>query len=228
MTNLRRQAISASTARITAPSSGHGKRGPFPGSPLQHWVSTAVRAGSPDDAQLLEIAAKLPVCLPALTDPLMRQFLHDMFSDRMVLSAYFQEHELEVGGQIQRVLPFNLAWQAGRQAHGSQPLLPHEKSLAWVGAFAYGSGLFLAMDPNMRPTLQDQTSVSSQFVQHLRSMALAAPLRRLKGKHAGMADLIAAAVSVSHADDGENDADQAGRLAAAVRLANLKVEALWL
>jgi hypothetical protein len=120
--------------------------------PLHSLLSTPLEGDEFTPAQIAELARYIQRTLPMLPGDDLNLFLSTLFEDQTMVSVYMRAREVQETQSSRICLPFDLAWQAGARAHGSALLLPHEKPLAWVGAFAYSCGLFLNTDPVHRKT----------------------------------------------------------------------------
>ena len=103
-------------------------------------------------------------------------------------------------------------------------LLPHEKPLAWVGAFAYSCGLFLKTDPVHQKTSEIH-AMDPRQVREARYLVLAEAFHVLRNRNNAVGETLGAAMGVRNPHD--CDPDQIARIGTAVRLANLRIESLW-
>ena len=101
---------------------------------------------------------------------------------------------------------------------------PEERHLVSVAAFLYPCSLFhlsrieaLSLTKPPIPTLD--------AIDTMRALLLEESLHRLRCRHAGLGNTLAAVLGLPHDDD--VNTDQVTRMAAAVYLANLKVTAIW-
>lgn len=120
--------------------------------PLHSILSTPIEGDEFTTDQIAELARYIQRTLPMLPGDDLNLFLSTLFEDQTMVSVYMRARKVQETQSSRICLPFDLAWQAGARAHGSALLLPHEKPLAWVGAFAYSCGQFLNTDPVYRKT----------------------------------------------------------------------------
>lgn len=192
--------------------------------PLQSLLSTPLEGDDFTPAQIEELKRHIQRTLPILPGEDLNLFLRAVFEDPSVVSAYMSAMEVQDGQSSQSYLPFDLAWQAGKQAHGSALLLPHEKPLAWVGAFTFSCGLFQCTDIFQRK-INDTHAKEPKQVRDARYLVLADAFHLLRNRNNAVGETLGAAMDVLNAHD--CDPDQIARIGTAVRLANLRIESLW-
>ena len=171
---------------------------------------------------------------PSCANPLIKAFIGDVFEDESVLDAYFLAKQVSrhsstasaagTSGASEPLLPLEFARRAGLHAQSLSLVQPQERDLVHVAAFLYPCSLFhlsrieaLSGTNPPIPTFDD--------VETMRALLLEESLHRLRCKHAGLGNTLAAVLGLAHDDDVSTD--QATRLAGAVYLANLKVTAIW-
>lgn len=177
---------------------------------------------------------------PSCANPLIKAFIDDVFEDESVLDAYFLAKQVSryssylpassaadvgrAGEGLIPLVPLEFARRAGLHAQSLSLVQPQERDLVHVAAFLYPCSLFhlsrieaLSGTNPPIPTFDD--------VETMRALLLEESLHRLRCKHAGLGNTLAAVLGLAHDDDVSTD--QATRLAAAVYLANLKVTAVW-
>lgn len=192
--------------------------------PLQSILSTPLEGDDFTRSQITELSRYIQRTLPMLAGEDLNLFLNTLFEDRTMVSVFMRGREVHEDCGSRFHLPFDLAWQAGVRAHGSALLLPHEKPLAWVGAFAYSGGLFLCADPIHRPDIGND-AMDAKRVRNMRYLVLAEAFHVLRGRNNAVGETLAAAMGLMNTQD--CDPDQIARIGAAVRLANLRIESLW-
>ena len=171
---------------------------------------------------------------PSCANPLIRAFIGDVFEDESVLDAYFFPKQVSRnvpatfampnGPAMETLVPLEVARRAGLHAQSMSLVQPQERDLVHVAAFLYPCSLFhlsrieALSGPN--PPIPTFDAVET-----MRALLLEESSHRLRCKHAGLGNTLAAVLGLPHDDDVQ--ADQVTRLAAAVYLANLKVTAVW-
>lgn len=166
--------------------------------------------------------------LPFSLGPRLTAFIGTLLASPEIAAAYFRPTVVgdDAGrAQSRLVFPYDLAAAAARKACRMDCLLPQERSVAWVAAFASPCGFFVARDVvSPRPFDMVQLALREDYDQ-LRALLVEEPLRQLRRADAPVADLLAAALSGS-ADDG-CDGEQVARVATAVQLSLVGLEQLW-
>ena len=192
--------------------------------PVQSLLSTPIEGDEYTPGQVAELAGYIQRMLPILPGEDLNLFLATLFQDRTMISVYMRAREVQEEASSRICLPFDLAWQAGVRAHGSALLLPHEKPVAWVGAFAYSCGLFLSTDPVHQTTCQTHAMDPLQ-ARHTRYLVLAEAFHVLRNRNNAVGETLGAAMGLLNPHD--CDPDQIARIGTAVRLANLRIESIW-
>jgi hypothetical protein len=196
--------------------------------PLQSLLSSPIPPGHDfTPAQIKELTRYIHRTLPILPGDELNLFLSTLMEDASVVAVLMRPREVQEEQERadSRVhLPFDLAWQAGVRAQGSALLLPHEKPIAWVGAFAYSCGLFMCADPIYREDAGTEP-LDPKRVRNMRYLVLAQAFHELRNRNNAVGEALAAAMGLMNPDDGEPD--QIARIGTAVRLANLRIESLW-
>lgn len=177
---------------------------------------------------------------PSSAHPLIRAFVGNVFEDESALDAYFFPKQVSrytsylppssaagvgrAGEGLTPLVPLEFARRAGFHAQSLSLVQPQERDLVDVAAFLYPCSLFhlsrieaLSGTNPPIPTFDD--------VETMRALLLEESLHRLRCKHAGLGNTLAAVLGLPHDDDVQTD--QVTRLAGAVYLANLKVTAVW-
>ena len=192
--------------------------------PLHSILSTPLEGDEFTPAQIAQLSRYIQRTLPMLPGDDLNLFLSTLFEDQTMVSVYMRAREVQETQSSRICLPFDLAWQAGARAHVSALLLPHEKPLAWVGAFAYSCGLFLNTDPVHRKTSEIH-AMDPRQVRETRYLVLAEAFHVLRNRNNAVGETLGAAMGVLNPHD--CDPDQIARIGTAVRLANLRIESLW-
>ena len=172
---------------------------------------------------------------PSPTNPFLEKFIHDVFNDECLVNAYFFPKYLsrdsrtivsvgDVSSLPAKVLPLEVAKQAGLQAKSMRLIQPEDRYLAQLATFVYPSGLFYL---SHGATVLGTGSPVPEFfhIDEMREMLLEDALHKLRSRHARLGNTLAAVLGLPHDDD--IDEDQVARIAAAVYLANVKVNAIW-
>jgi hypothetical protein len=180
------------------------------------------------------IACLLQALQPCAAHSWVEEFIHNMFQDECVVSAYFTpksitadalssiQDGLDASSQV-NLLPWAAAASAGLQAKAMQ-IQSEERVLTQLAAFVYPCGLFYLS--NMAAVLGTGPRVPA--IPHsnaIRGMLLEDAVHKLKCRHDALGNTMAAVVGMPHGDD--VNMDQVTRIAAAVYLANLKINAMW-
>lgn len=169
---------------------------------------------------------------PFYGEPMTEAFVKSFLDNKPVADAYF--HPKVIAGaasagdpanrsDLPTVIPMAAAMRAAGQAAAMGLIKPHERALVHLATIVYPCGLFFCDMVDQRAS-----AVGPQFheVALMRSMLLEQPLKKLKGRHTGMGNTLAAVLGLAHSAD-DVDLEQVSRLATAVHLANVKVTALW-
>lgn len=192
--------------------------------PLQSILSTPIEGAEFSPGQIVELSRYILRTLPTLPGDDLNGFLYTLFNDGSVVTAYMRTLEVREVDGFRLYLPFDLAWQAGVRAHGSELLLPHEKPLAWVGAFAYSAGRFVRSNPE-HGGASAAHALDAQQARYMRYLVLADALNNLRKRNSAMGETLAVALGLTNSH--ECDPDQVARIGAAVRLANMRIESIW-
>ena len=177
----------------------------------------------------------LQILQPSATNPFLEKFIHDVFEDECVVNAYFfakcKPHLVVGVGQtngdsslLSSVLPVEAAGLAGVRARAMKLIQPEERHLAQVASFVYPSGLFYLSHLNTVLGIGSPVPAFSH-IDEMRQMLLEDALHKLRSRHPKLGNTLAAVLGLPHDDD--IDEDQVARVAAAVYLANVKVNAIW-
>jgi len=172
---------------------------------------------------------------PGATNPYLEKFIHDVFEDECVVNAYFfpkckprvAQGVMPVSWDpslLNSVLPLEAAGRAGIQAKAMKLIQPEERHLAQIATFVYPSGLFYLSQMNTVLGIGSPVPAFSH-IDEMREMLLEDALHKLRSRHPGLGNTLSAVLGLSHDDD--IDEDQVARIAAAVYLANVKVNAIW-
>jgi hypothetical protein len=94
---------------------------------------------------------------------------------------------------VQLVLPFDFALEVGRKGAAMPGLLPQERPLAWLAAFAYPVSHFYAADTS-RGADAFTAAPEPQRLRALRQSLVEDALRGLRRRHGALADTLAAAL----------------------------------
>ena len=181
---------------------------------------------------------------PSCANPLNQAFIGHVFEDESTLDAYFFPKQVSrysrgtsavgsgsacdgpggTGPAGECLLPLEAARRAGLHAQSMSLIQPEERHLVNVAAFLYPCSLFhlsrieaLSLTKPPIPTFE--------AIDTMRALLLEESLHRLRCRHAGLGNTLAAVLGLPHDDD--VNTDQVTRMAAAVCLANLKVTAIW-
>jgi hypothetical protein len=172
---------------------------------------------------------------PCAAYPWVQEFIGNLFQDECVVSAYFTpkpmptDHGLGLQGSLSasdedHLLPWAVAARAGLQAKAMQQIQPQERPLTQLAGFVYSCGLFYLSD--MASTLGMGPRVPAiPHINSMRGMLLEEAIHKLKCSHDALGNAMAAVIGLPHGED--VNMDQVTRIAAAVYLANLRVNAIW-
>lgn len=182
-------------------------------------------------AQLRTLRAHAAGCLPMRFAPReLEDFAAELFRSPELLTAYFRPTPVrELHGRkasFRLVLPFDCAIAAAKTAARASCLLPHERELAWVAAYAYPCGIFVAADPSLRPITQVRRISDADTTVALRNVLLRDALRSMRSRNHALASTLAAALDVGGQED-ECDLQQVARLVTAVRMSMTTIQRVW-
>jgi hypothetical protein len=156
-------------------------------------------------------------------------FFSAIFSSSDMVQAYFEPRPLEVGrgnsaGQF-TVTPFDASLRAANSATRYGVLLPPERGLAGVASFLHAAGLYFITSSLARENCPASTISAHEARVHCRAW-LEDGLRSLRFSEPALGATLTAAMEMG--DFGDSDPDQVARLITARRLANLRIEDMWL
>ena len=208
------------------------------------------RIGTPDKSGHFDISLhapaaidiprgmRRPLILQALqsscANPLIQAFIGYVFEDESALDAYFFPKQVsrysrgtsaaDDGSAGECLLPLEVGRRAGLHAQSMSLIQPQERHLVHVAAFLYPCSLF-HMSRIEALSLTVPPIPTFDAIDTMRALLLEESLHRLRCRHAGLGNTLAAVLGLPHDDD--VNSDQVTRMAAAVYLANLKVTAIW-
>lgn len=178
--------------------------------------------------QITQLRAHVATAIPPLPHPGLELFLGSLMDSPATVSAYFRPTRVFVPQYgrplVQWVLPFDFALEAARKAAAMPSLLPQERALAWLAAFAYPVGHFFAADTS-RGAAAFTDVPQEQRLQDIRALFVEDGIRALRRKHPVLAETLKAALGFGPSE--ACDSQQVARLVSAVRLATLRIEQMW-
>lgn len=182
-------------------------------------------------AELKTLRVHAAGCMPMRFAPReLDDFAAELFRSPELVAAYFRPAPVrELHGSRARfrlVLPFDSAIRAAKTAARAACLLTQEHDLAWVAAFAYPCGIFVAADPSLRPATEVRRISDADTTVALRHMLLRDPLRSLRSRNHVLASTLAAALDVGGQEE-ECDLQQVARLVTAVRMSMTTIQRVW-
>lgn len=165
-----------------------------------------------------------------MDDPALERFVHNAFSDDLMVEAYFQPRALwspalplHQRGMAQ--LPWDAALRAAHRASGMAIVTqPHERQLAYAASLLYACGLFHGLHPWV---VKDAgtSNVDNGRADGVRAYLLEDSLRRLRRDHSAMGNTLGEVFSQGLNDD--LDPEQVGRIGTAVWISHRRIAELW-
>lgn len=169
--------------------------------------------------------------------PTLEEFVKRVFSDHNILDAYFlpksiwdfmgedQPITLPASGDLQELIPLDVASHAATQAMDMDLIKPAERFATQVAAFLYPCGLFYYALSQALPD-KEGTILSYEQIGTLRGLLLERPLQYLREQDPGMGDTLTAVLGLAVCEEDVSLA-QVARISSAVYIANLKVSSIW-
>ena len=151
-------------------------------------------------------------------------FAHALVESGDLVSCYFEPQVIDVGGRREPLLPLEAAMRAGRRAASMSVVLPHERQVAYLAALLQPCGLFLCAQASTIEALGIR-SLDNRRCNAARYILLVDAIAVLRRANPGLGSTLGAVLQVEGGDD--VDPDQVARIATAVRLATLRLNAIW-
>jgi hypothetical protein len=174
---------------------------------------------------------------PSYSDPMTEEFVQGVFSEEGLLDAYlFPKRVTGKGadaGTTSAWIPLEAASRAAAQAVRMFQIRPYERCLTHIAAMLYPCGMFYCARAAALGQIEGfngapgmGSAVGFQEFDLMRQQLLEAPLKKLRSRHAGLANTLAAVLGLP-CDRQDINEEQVTRIASAVYLANRSVAAVW-
>lgn len=174
---------------------------------------------------------------PSYSDPMTEEFIQGVFSEEGVLDAYLYPKRVTGKGAdtgtTSAWIPLEAASRAAAQAVRMFQIRPYERCLTHIAAMLYPCGMFYCARAAALGQIEGfngapgmGSAVGFEEFDLMRQQLLEAPLKKLRSRHAGLANTLAAVLGLP-CDRQDTDEEQVTRIASAVYLANRSVAAIW-
>jgi hypothetical protein len=174
---------------------------------------------------------------PSYSDPMTEEFVQGVFSEEGVLDAYLYPKRVMGKGTDAGItsawIPLEAASRAAAQAVRMFQIRPYERCLTHIAAMLYPCGMFYCARAAALGQIEGfngapgmGSAVGFEEFDLMRRQLLEAPLKKLRSRHAGLANTLAAVLGLP-CDRQDTNEEQVTRIASAVYLANRSVAAIW-
>jgi len=174
---------------------------------------------------------------PSYSDPMTEEFVQGVFSEEGLLDAYLYPKRVAGKGADMGTtsawIPLEAASRAAAQAVRMFQIRPYERCLTHIAAMLYPCGMFYCARAAALGQIEDLngapgmgSAVGFEEFDLMRRQLLEAPLKKLRSRHAGLANTLAAVLTLP-CDRQDTNEEQVARIASAVYLANRSVAAIW-
>lgn len=174
---------------------------------------------------------------PSYSDPMTEEFVQGVFREEGVLDAYLYPKRVTGkgvdAGTTSAWIPLEAASRAAAQAVRMFQIRPYERCLTHIAAMLYPCGMFYCARAAALGQIEGfngvpgmGSAVGLEEFDVIRQQLLDSPLKKLRGRHAGLANTLAAVLGLP-CDRQDTNEEQVTRIASAVYLANRSVAAIW-
>lgn len=164
---------------------------------------------------------------PQVNDTFLERFLNKVFQDNLMVEVFHHMRLPKCGDPavpMPALLPLREAIRAGQRAAGMKVIDSRERGFVFTAAFVQSCALFHCAHPYVK-THYGPDGITPAEVQKIKLLLLEDALRDLRSQDPARGETMTAVLD--HAPRDVRNAEQVARIAAAVHLSNLPIQAEW-